>query len=273
MINELKDIYGTRETESMIRLIFEKTCGFGYTEFVLNRNRVLDAETISKIQEITNRLKKQEPIQYVLGECMFYGLPFVVNPDVLIPRPETEELVRWITESHECSKGKLLDIGTGSGCIAVALKISGKFSEVTGLDISEKALETARQNAARNNAIVRFVQCDIFNMENCHLDKFDVMVSNPPYVTEAEKNAMQLNVTGYEPHLALFVPDQNPLKYYIEIASFAMANLQNKGWLFFEINENFAGNISAMLSGMGFVNIEVKKDINGKNRMVKGQRP
>jgi len=214
------------------------------------------------------RLKNFEPIQYILGETEFYGLKLAVNPFVLIPRPETEELVQWIIKSQLPENCKILDIGTGSGCIALALKNELKNAEVFGTDISENALVVARQNAIKNNLDVDFFQADILKWEKIDWKTFDVIVSNPPYIRESEKKLIHPNVINHEPASALFVADSNPLVFYRSIAIFAKKQLSGNGLLFFEINENLGSEMKKMLICFGFSEIEIRKDINRKNRMV-----
>lgn len=266
---ELQGLYQETEIKGFIRLIVEHVYGFNYTQMLLHCHaRSADNETAA-VKSIVERLKTFEPLQYILGETEFYGLKLKVNPSVLIPRPETEELVHWILNSRPENTFRIMDIGTGSGCIAIALKNKMPDTRVTAIDISAEALKTAKRNAADNNLDVDFIEADIFRMEKLQWAKFDVIVSNPPYVREAEKAGMAPNVLNYEPASALFVPDANPLVFYQAIASFAKKHLTPDGSLFFEINEGLAQETVSMLAKTDFRNIETRSDINGKPRMIR----
>lgn len=265
---ELADMYPKTEVQGFERLIFESVFAWNYTELVLMKNKKLSSLEIQKVRTIIRRLKVHEPLQYILGETEFFGLNLKVTPAVLIPRPETEELVQWIINGEPFGSPRVLDIGTGSGCIALALKKQIKNAEVSGVDISGKALEVAKQNAEFNKLEVVFFQSDILTWENYDWKWFDTIVSNPPYVREIEKQKMQANVLEYEPENALFVSDENPLVFYHRIAGFAKKYLVNGGKLFFEINEFMGDEICKLLEDKGFVDIKLKKDINDKNRMI-----
>jgi len=265
---ELAGLYPVLEIQGFTRIIFEVVCGWSFTEQAVRKHEKILISDFEKIKSIILRLKNFEPIQYILGETEFYGLKLAVNPFVLIPRPETEELVQWIIKSQLPVNCKILDIGTGSGCIALALKSELKNAEVFGVDISESALEVARQNAITNNLDVDFFQIDILNWEKFEWETFDIIVSNPPYIRESEKKLIHANVINHEPASALFVADSNPLVFYRSIAIFAKKYLPNKGLLFFEINENLSSEMKKMLIDSGFSEIEIRKDINSKNRMV-----
>ena len=270
--SELKDLYSPDEISSLTRLILEKEFAIPFADILACKfNHLSDAE-MQKLTEIVGKLKNSEPIQYILGETDFFGLAFYVNGSVLIPRPETEELVQWVLESAENKPMKILDIGTGSGCIAVTLAKKLPSAEVHAWDISEDALEVARKNAERNGVKVIFVKRDML-LEPVSDEKFDIIVSNPPYVTEVEKTEMQENVLNFEPHLALFVPDDNALVFYEKIADFALTNLNKDGKLFFEINRAKGADIAHLLEEKGFTNIELRKDISGNERMVMAEPP
>ena len=266
--SELHGLYPVSEIEGFTRIIFESVCGWSFTRQLVKKHEKIQEPDFLKIQEIITRLKTFEPIQYILGETEFFGLRLMVNPSVLIPRPETEELVDWIVRSDLPPDSRILDIGTGSGCIALALKSVLKNAAVSGIDISEKALETAHENAAKNKLDVRFNQSDILKNDNSNNEVYDVIVSNPPYIRESEKLLMLPNVLEYEPGNALFVPDSDPLVFYRSIAAFAIKNLSENGKLFLEINENLGHEMKNMLVDFGFCNIEIRKDINEKNRMI-----
>jgi release factor glutamine methyltransferase len=266
---ELAGIYSANEIESLVFLIFEKLKGYTRTQFLLAKEEILTPENQFEIDQIVLRLKNQEPIQYILGETGFYGLPFYAVPGVLIPRPETEELVQWIIQENQLAKPNILDIGTGSGCIAISLQKNIPQSTVLACDISPVCIETARRNAALNGAELRVIEYNILNRTpEFKFPKLDILVSNPPYVRETEKLLMEKNVLEYEPELALFVPDADPLIFYSRIADFAQLHLKNGARLYFEINEAFGLECSEMLRGKGFSKITLKKDINGKDRMI-----
>ena len=266
---ELAGIYSANEIESLIFLIFERLKGYTRTQFLLAKEEILTPENQFEIDQIVLRLKNQEPIQYILGETEFYGLPFYAVPGVLIPRPETEELVQWIIQENQLDKPNILDIGTGSGCIAISLQKNIPQSAVLACDISPVCIETARRNAALNGAELRVIEYNILNRTpEFKFPKLDILVSNPPYVRETEKLLMEKNVLEYEPELALFVPDADPLIFYSRIADFAQLHLKNGARLYFEINEAFGLECSEMLRGKGFSKITLKKDINVKDRMI-----
>lgn len=267
--SELQRLYPETEIKSFSYLIIEKLTGFSRTEVIVNKNTIFSQEQRHEIEIFIKELKRFVPIQYILGETEFYGLPFNVNESVLIPRPETEELVDWICkENDRTALLQILDIGTGSGCIAISLKHEFRKSTVDAFDISQKALETAQSNAGRNKVKVNFSQVDILNAPDID-KKWDIIVSNPPYVTELEKDAMLPNVLEHEPHLALFVPDNDPLLFYRKIALFATRHLQPGGKLYFEINRQ-AGNVCLdLLTQMGYRNPELRTDISGNDRMVR----
>lgn len=266
---ELDGFYPENEIKAFERIILEKVCGMDYTQQILMRKQKLDDRFFQPVSEMVGRLKNYEPIQYIVGRTEFYGLSLRVTPAVLIPRPETEELVQWITESDLPRTGRILDVGTGSGCIALALKKQLPLALVSALDLSEDALKIARQNAEINKLNVHFFQADILHPKNTCRETYTVIVSNPPYVRESEKAVMSPNVLNHEPHSALFVSDTNPLLFYRKIATLARTFLEENGHLFFEINENLGHEVAELLSDNKFRNIEVKKDLSGKTRMVR----
>ncbi len=265
-IKQLKDIAQEREIISWAYISIDFIFGYDRSECIINSDKEISIDISDKINQIIYALKENIPIQYILGEAEFYGLKFKVNEHTLIPRPETEELVEWILE-HEFTS--VLDIGTGSGCIPIAVK-KNKNVEITAIDISESALCVAKENARINEVEINFLVKDIFKMTS--LPKVDVIISNPPYVLEKEKELMLANVLENEPHLALFVPDNNPLIFYNKIADLSFLSLSKNGLLFFEINEHFGKETVAMLTAIGFVDIELKKDINDKDRMIKARK-
>lgn len=266
---ELSGFYPESEIKGIVRLILESVCGIDYTGMALNPDKIISEEQVVRITEITRRLRDHEPIQYILGETEFFGLQIKVNPTVLIPRQETEELVDWIIKSNAQQTPYILDIGTGSGCIALALKKAIPTAQVAATDVSEKAIEAATKNAGRNKLEVNFFYSDIRNYGEKEWRLFDIIVSNPPYVTEKEKGQMQPNVLKYEPEAALFVPEDDPLLYYRHIAHFAQDYLSEVGYLYFEINENLATETKELCEAMNFAEIIIKKDINEKPRMLR----
>ena len=268
--DSLSQLYCEQEIESISKLIFEKVLGFSRLQVHLNQHETISSANLTQITEIVNRLIQFEPIQYILGETEFYGLPLKVNPAVLIPRPETEELVDWII--HDCSRINpiILDIGTGSGCIPIALAKNLTGATTEGWDISADALKVAEKNAEINQVKVNFICTDVLILDYAEQQqKYDLIVSNPPYVTPSEQLSMLKNVVDYEPHVALFVPETDPLIFYRTIAEIAINALKPGGQLYFEINEQFGNETVDLLSLKGFKNIILKKDINGKERMIK----
>ena len=270
---ELGGIYSPEETDSLIFLIFEKLKGYSRIQFLLAKNEVLDKDELEQIRKIVTRLANHEPIQYILGQTEFYGLPILTMPDVLIPRPETEELVQWILQENQHSAPTIFDIGTGTGCIAVSLQKNIVQSTVLACDISPVCLETARQNATLNNVEVSVIEYNILSgLPQITFPEIDIVVSNPPYVRESEKSKMEKNVLEYEPGLALFVADNDPLIFYRRIADFASIHLKNNGRLYFEINEAFGKECVKMLIQKGFSEVILKKDIHDKDRMIRAVR-
>lgn len=273
---QLSALYGIDEAKSLAWLSISYVCQINRIQFLNQKNEILAEAQETSLLQILEELRIGKPLQYVLGETEFYGLSFKVNPSVLIPRPETEELVDWIVKEirhqNKADKSlKILDIGTGSGCIPVALKKNIPEAEVWAIDISPNALKTASENAILNQTDVRFFQADILNLDEKEIQnsKYSILVSNPPYVTLAEKEQMHTNVLEHEPHTALFVPDNDPLIFYQAIADFAAKHLQKDGLLFLEINENLGLQTLEMLKSKGFNNCELRKDLRGKDRMIK----
>jgi release factor glutamine methyltransferase len=286
IVNQLTGIYDTGEALAIAGQLIE----------FYERKSNDDQSALDKINVAVKRLLQNEPLQYILGEAWFYDLTFLVNKNVLIPRPETEELVHLIINEirkieneisndefrmlnegeEENQKSKIrnqkyiLDIGTGSGCIPIALKKNIPEAVVYGMDISVDALSLAQQNAELNNVDVNFIEQDILT-SNLQLPQFDIIVSNPPYITETEKNKMHENVLAYEPHLALFVTDKNPLQFYEAISVFAAKHLAAKGMLYFEINAAYGNEVKQCMERHGFTEISIIKDMQGKDRIVKGK--
>jgi len=264
---ELASFYPSEEVQSFFNMLSQAWLGYSRMDISLNASEAIPSEITSKYKNALERLKRIEPIQYIIGSTEFYGLPFVVNQDTLIPRPETEELVEWILENKR-KKVKILDIGTGSGCIAIALAMMNPEAEVTALDISEKALDIARKNADLNEVEVGFLQTDILTVTTLP-DHYDIIVSNPPYVREQEKKLMHDNVLLYEPDSALYVSEADPLKFYRAICRLALHHLKPDGVLFFEINEYLGKEMESLLKEEGFQNIEVHRDFRDKDRFIR----
>lgn len=269
-LKELSGKYSEKEIRSFFYYSAQAILGFSRTEIILRKNDEISEENQLTFFDIVKKLKLDFPIQYIIGTTEFYGLPFNVNKNVLIPRPETEELVGWIIKDNKNKNTTILDIGTGSGCIAVSLKKHFQESSVYAVDISDEAINIAKSNALLNKVIINFSKLDILNyIGNITFPQFDVIVSNPPYVRESEKVQMNNNVLIYEPHEALFVPDNNPLLFYKAIAEFSSKHLRKEGYLYFEINENLSDELSKTLINKGFYNVTIGKDINNKNRMLR----
>jgi len=269
---ELNGLYPETEIRSFTNMLISEITGFSRTEIIVNKNTKFSEEQVVLLQTFVEKLKKNIPIQYVLGKSYFMDLQFQVNDAVLIPRPETEELVEWIANSIPAeSKFSVLDIGTGSGCIAISIKSIFDNAQVTAYDISEKALAVAAGNAELNNLIVYFELFDILNQEDAN-QRWDVIVSNPPYIPEKEKTEILANVLENEPHLALFVPDNEPLVFYRKIARFAQKYLTENGWLFFEIHRDWGSQTVDLLLDMDFVDVELRKDLSGNDRMIKARK-
>ena len=269
----LQGVYDKEEVHCFFYILCDFFLQYSRFEVSIALDTIVSAKNITAFEKALLRLKKQEPIQYILGTTEFYGLTFKVNKHTLIPRPETEELVDWVLSNlhDQDSMLDILDIGTGSGCIAISLAKNIPTAIVSGLDVSEKALEVAQENAVKNQVLVSFCKKDILKTTALK-NKYDVMVSNPPYVRQLEKKAMNANVLDYEPGIALFVPNEDPLLFYRKIAQLAMVSLQTRGWLYFEINEYLSKEMDVLLKEIGFANIEIKKDFREVPRMIKCQK-
>ena len=279
-IEALEPIHGMDEAESFFYLILEDKHKMKRIDLALEPNFEFSDEAINVWENLVAQLKKEIPIQYLLGNTEFYGLPFIVNENVLIPRPETEELVDWIiTEEKKIERFKerriegledlkILDIGTGSGCIAISLSKNIPDAKVFAIDVSAEALKVAKMNAEQNKVEVTFLEKDILETEDL-MEQFDVIVSNPPYVRNLEKHEIKANVLENEPHLALFVDDFDALIFYRKIALLATKNLNNDGQLFFEINQYLGKEMVDLLNELGFEDVELRKDIYGNDRMTR----
>ena len=269
----LKGEYSESEIHVLGMLILEKLTGFSRIWLLIHKELKLNDEQNIIASQYLERLKNHEPIQYILGETEFYGLKFKVNPSVLIPRPETEELVEWVKPPHPPKGGflsgtpTLLDVGTGSGCIAVALKKKFPSANVSAMDISPEALALAKENAALNEVNIEFIQDDILHPAATDR-KWDVIVSNPPYIPASEQRYLHKNVTDFEPHLALFVQDNDPLIFYRKIAEFALSHLTAGGRLYVEIHQSLGRLCCQLLESMGFQSVVLRKDLSGNDRMI-----
>lgn len=260
--------YGEREATAMARMVIMSLKGWDMPGMLANEDREASDYILNKSEEILNLLLKDMPLQYALGEASFYGMKLTVNPAVLIPRPETEELVDLIVGENRMSDLQVLDIGTGSGAIAIALSRNLPFSQVDAVDVSAKALSVAKENAVRLKARISFILADIFNWDEKD-KKYDIIVSNPPYVDESEKAEMEPNVLKYEPSEALYVPDDDPLVFYKRICQVALECLVPGGKIYFEINPRHSVDIRRLLSSKGFENIDIIKDVHGKERFAR----
>lgn len=266
----LKDTFPSEEIQALQKLVFEKKLGLPLHKIYLNPNDPIDSENAKIIVDIVSKLKLQKPIQYILGETDFFGLNFKVNPNVLIPRPETEELVDWVIKSSTLKQPSILDVGTGSGCIAISLAANIKAASVTAIDISNEALEVAKGNATINNTIIDFFMVDFLDSSiKIPNAPFDIIVSNPPYVRDLEKELMKVNVLDHEPHLALFVNNSHPLIFYKAIAERAGELLRLNGRVYCEINEALGFETAELFKDFGFSEVEIRKDLNGKDRMIR----
>jgi len=266
----LTGYYSSEEINVFARYLLEKIVGVSSVGLLADWNRTLTAEQREQFRQMTERLKTYEPIQYILGECYFSGLVFHVRPGVLIPRPETEELVLRIAEEWKGKEARLLDIGTGSGCIAIAIADRLPQCKVSAWDISLEALDIARENAVLNNLSIDLQQKNI--LEEPLGESFDVIVSNPPYVLEGEKEIMEPNVLRYEPAIAMFVPDADPLLFYRRIATLALQALTPEGTLYFEINQAYGKETKELLQTIGFSQVALVQDCFGKDRIIKAKR-
>lgn len=268
----LLSVYPENEIRSISRLLLSDITGWNFTELITNKNSVFSENQMKLIDFYLEKLKNHVPVQYVLGKTEFFGLPFLVNPDVLIPRPETEELVDLILNDIKNKDVSILDFGTGSGCIPVSLKYNHSSCLLHACDVSIKALKMAKKNADLNKVVVTFFQFDILKDQKLN-QKYDVFVSNPPYIPQKEVMSMNAHVVEYEPHLALFVPDQDPLLFYEKIAQIGKKYLRPGGKLYFEIHRSFGADCLQMLQNKGYVEITLKKDMSGNDRMIRAIKP
>ena len=276
--HRLTHIYDAGEAKAIVRWVLDVRFGLSWTDILCGKVTELSAHDQTELEKIMQRLEKGEPVQYIIGVTDFFGRQFHVAPGVLIPRPETEELCRWIiSQKGQSPLCEILDIGTGSGCIAITLALELPDAKVTAWDISDDALRIASENAKQLGADVVFDKQDVLNISlTSHLSPltshYDLIVSNPPYICEKEKSAMECNVLDHEPHLALFVPDDDPLLFYRAIAQYAVVALKPQGSLFFEINPLYADDLNQMLRMMSYHDISIRQDQFGKPRFLKATK-
>jgi release factor glutamine methyltransferase len=270
----LSNIYDPQETEAITLMVLTEVLNASKATIKAFPERELTLTQQEEANAILSQLITGKPLQYALGYAEFYGLKFMVTPATLIPRPETEELVEWVLTSVADGEARgsglnLLDIGTGSGCIAISLKKNLPAAKISAIDISPDALQTAKENAKLNEVEVSFMEADILAGHTTHTTHYSIIISNPPYVTLEDKKRMHTNVTDFEPHTALFVPEDDPLIFYKAIADFTLDNLTENGLLFFEINESLGKETVELLESKGFKNVELRQDMSGRDRMVK----
>jgi release factor glutamine methyltransferase len=276
LLAKLYEVYDTREAANIADMVIEHVTGQRKIERILYKDLLVTEEQQQTLEALSQQLLQHKPVQYILGEAWFAGMKLYVNEHVLIPRPETEELVELIVEEVGSGKSKeendlsIIDIGTGSGCIPIGLKKRLSNAAVYAVDISEKALEVAKKNAEEQQTDIRLLQLDFLDKGNWkQLPLFNIIVSNPPYVKKSEEQTMAKNVLEYEPHVALFVPDEDALKFYKAIAEFAKTHLKTDGKVFVEINEALGQHVVELFEQSGFKDVTLKKDMQGKDRMIK----
>lgn len=267
----LTGIYPESEIKGFTKIIFTEVFHFNMLDYYMGKDINLSANEAEQLDEILARLQKNEPIQYILGYTEFYGMTFCVTPAVLIPRPETAELVSLIIKENVDCSAKILDIGAGSGCIAISLAKNLPQAKVSSWDVSDEALKVARENNEKLGASVTFSKVDVLEYKPFG-EKFDVIVSNPPYITNAEKADMENNVLDWEPSLALFVPDEDPLLFYRKIAELGLDMLTPGGKIYFEINQAFGKETADLLLSLGYCDAKIIKDLSGRDRIVKALR-
>ena len=269
---QLKNLFSSTEINSMWKEIICFRLNWNHSDFILNTTSRLSESDLLFIRSYVHRLKNNEPFQYIHGTTTFFGLELKCDKRALIPRPETEELVAWVVEFGPYKT--IVDLCTGSGCIALGLKSKFSESDITGLDISMNALSLAQENSKLTNLDVEFILADVLNINRDLLDqKWDCIISNPPYIPTNERESIAENVLNFEPEISLFVENENPIIFYEAIVKYAKSNLSENGFLFFEIHPDFSAEISDLLKLKGFINIQLRKDLQGKNRMIKAQNP
>ena len=263
-------LYPLSEAESIAYLVVDHVLNYSKFEYTVHKHESFPESRLIKWIEIKSRLEKREPVQYIINESWFYGLKFFVNPSVLIPRPETEEMVDLILKENTDDKIAIIDIGTGSGCIPVSIKSNRKNWNISAMDVSKDALKVAMENAQKNQVEINFIEYNILNPDKLYEPQsFDLIVSNPPYVPMHEIEKMHKNVADFEPHLALFSPDEDPVKFYRAIADFAFKYLKNQGKLYVEIHEKYSKEVKELFLEKGLSDVQIILDINNKPRIVK----
>lgn len=272
IIDTLRPLYDEQEAEAIAKELLTECFGLTTVSLYTDKDNNFTNEQQCLLTNILDRLLRHEPLQYILGETNFCGIRLRVTPDVLIPRPETAELVEWMIESQSGSSVRILDIGTGSGCIPIVLSKACPQAMIHAWDISPQAIALAEENAARHHCAIRFRLVDALS-PTLPDESFDMIVSNPPYITQAEKDEMLPNVLDWEPHLALFAPKDDVLVFYRHIADYALRSLSQGGFLFFECNQYHASSIAQLLEQKGFSEVTLRKDLSGQDRMIKARRP
>lgn len=268
LIQQLAALYEPREAASITHLVLEHLTGMNKTDRMIHKYQELSVEQEDRFLSMVTSLLNNKPIQYVLGEAWFGGMKFIVNEHTLIPRPETEELIEWIKATANPEPQKVVDIGTGSGCIPITLKKEFPLWQLTAIDVSDDSLEVAKQNATLNQVAIEFMGMDFLNESLwSNLPDYNIIISNPPYIKKSEKGTMSANVVDHEPHVALFVPDEDALIFYRKIASFGLSHLKKNGQLFFEINQLLGKEVCTLLEEMGYDPI-LRKDLHGNDRMI-----
>ena len=268
LIQQLAGLYEPREAAGITHLVLEHLTGMNKTDRMIHKHQELSVEQEDRLLSMVTALLNNRPIQYVLGEAWFGGMKFIVNEYTLIPRPETEELIEWIKATANPEPQKVLDIGTGSGCIPITLKKEFPLWHITAIDVSDDTLHVAKQNATLNDVAIEFMDMNFLNESLwSNLPNYNIIISNPPYIKKSEKDTMSANVVDHEPHVALFVPDEDALIFYRKIASFGLSHLKKNGQLFFEINQLLGKEVCALLEEMGYDPI-LRKDLHGNDRMI-----
>lgn len=273
ILSQLNGLHEPGEAKAITDIVMEHLTRWKKMDRIIHKKDEINSEQKFRLQTILDQLHNHRPVQYVLHEAWFMGMKLYVDENVLIPRPETEELVEWLVDEWKQmnkKKIRILDVGTGSGCIPIALKRNMSNCEISACDISKAALKIAEINASAQNVFIRFLEVDFLNAtQRNSLDEFDCIISNPPYIPGSEKRSLQKHVVDFEPHLALFVPDEDPLIFYSSILDFARNHVDPGGMIFLELHEILAEKVAALFNQSGFSEIELKKDMHGKNRMLK----
>ena len=268
--SDLTEIYTVEEVSSLFRIVLEELLSFDITKFYLKPDYILNKTELDKVIKFTNELKKGKPFQYIIGETRFYNYKFYVNDSVLIPRIETEGLLDWILRENKDSKSTVIDFCSGSGCIAITMKMKRKKWDISALEINKKAIDLAKRNSSRHSAEINYIHADIFSWNN--YDEVDIIISNPPYVVESQKKNMKVNVLNFEPEKSIFVSDENPLIFYKRIFDISKLKLKEGGLLYFEINPKFKKALISLSKKYNFSSYELKKDIFRRNRYIKFQK-